>query len=262
MDAARDETDSDPTLAYTEANRVSWNAVAPKRTPEPAGFFADGGSTLDVFEVEALPDVRGRRLLHLGCGTGNDSFSWTVRGAHVTGVDISEAAVVIAQRQAAESGLDARFVAADVYALPEDLGTFDLVYVSWGVVCWLPDLDRFARIVAAHLQRGGSLLLAEHHPIWEILTVGAGRVHVTVDYFGRGQPTPHPGDDAKRPHGWTADEDFTAFLWPLSDVVMSIVRAGLRLEEFSEQSIPGLYEGLGPAAAWLPATYLIRASRT
>ncbi|MGA8117376.1 MAG: class I SAM-dependent methyltransferase [Actinocatenispora sp.] len=245
---------------HTEANRVTWNSIAPSRPPEPPEFFAGGGSTLDDCEAEALGPVTGRRLLHLQCAAGNDSLSWAVRGAQVVGVDISDVAIATATRQAATSGLDATFVAADVYDLPESIGTFDIVYASAGVVCWLPDLDRWAAIVSGRLRRGGTFLLYEHHPVWETLCVGEDGVRISTDYFGRDALDAPQLDPTKRPVGWTPQSRFRCFLWPLGDVVTALARAGLRLDLVEEHPCAEMYGGW-PSVRWLPATYLVRAFR-
>jgi SAM-dependent methyltransferase len=209
-----------------------------------------------------LPDVAGRRMLHLACANGADSISWAFLGASVTGVDSSDVAIRTATRLAAETGADARFVVADLYELPGDLRDFDVIYASAGVVCWLPDLDRWAHTIAERLRPGGTFLLNEHHPIWEVLGVrDDDRLAVTVDYFGRGVPTKQAYDQAKRPSGSTPETSFNAFVWPVSDVVMSLVRAGLRIEEFFEAPLPAMYAGLGDGADRIPAIYVIKASR-
>ncbi len=252
----------DKTLAYTAANGVSWDGIAAKRPPKPPAFFIDKGTTLDEVELALWPEVQDKRLLHLACAAGNESLSWAARGASVIGVDISKVAVDFAEQNARATGLDAQFVAADIYELPTSLGEFDLVYASWGVVCWLPDLNRWAQIVAAHLRHGGSFLLCEHHPIWEVLGVrGDGTVAVTVDYFGRSQASTDVYDQAKRPSGSTSKTVFSAFVWPVSDVVMSLSHAGLRIDEFIEMPDPDIYQGLGPAASRLPAVYFVKATK-
>jgi SAM-dependent methyltransferase len=251
----------DRILAHTRSNRISWNAIAPARPPQPPEFFLQGGTTLEDFEPGLLPDVAGKRMLHLACANGNASISWAFRGASVTGVDISDVAIEAARTLARETGADAQFVAADMYEMPEDLRNFDVIYAQAGVVCWLPDLDRWAEMIADRLRPGGTFLLNEHHPIWEVLGVRRpSEVAVTVDYFGRCQPKEQTYDQSKRPTGWTPDVSFDAFLWPVSDVVMSLVRAGLRIEEFYEAPYPNMYDGLGDdAASWLPAIYVIKA---
>lgn len=207
-----------------------------------------------------LPDVRGKRLLQLACSSGDQVLSWANRGAIATGVDISAVAIELARTKAHEAGLDVAFRQADLYALPADLGTFDVVYQSWGVVCWLPDLDRWAGILRERLAPGGEVLVCEHHPVWEVLGVrGENRVEVTVDYFGRHQATLAGYDRAKRPTGYIDGTSFAAFVWPVGDVVMSLVRAGFRLVAFFEAPAPEMYQGLGSGAERLPAVYVVKA---
>ena len=99
-------------------------------------------------EIADLGDVRGKELIHLQCHWGKDTLSWARLGAHVTGLDFSEAAVRAAVALAADIGIDARFVTADVYDAPEALGgrTFDIVYTGVGALCWLPDIARWAKV--------------------------------------------------------------------------------------------------------------------
>ncbi len=252
----------DRILAHTRSNRISWNEIAPARPQQSPEFFLQGGSTLEDYEPGQLPDVAGKRMLHLACANGNDSISWAFLGASVTGVDISDVAIKAANALARETAADARFIAADMYELPAELRDFDVIYASAGVVCWLPDLDQWARMIADRLRPGGTFLLNEHHPMWEVLGVRRpGEVAVTVDYFGRDRPTAQTYDQAKRPTGSTPETSFDAFLWPVSDVVTSLMRAGLRIDEFFEAPFPDMYDGLGDAANWLPATYVIKATR-
>jgi SAM-dependent methyltransferase len=251
----------DRILAHTRLNRVGWNEIAPARPQQPADFFLHGGSTLEDYEEAQLPDVVGKRMLHLACANGNDSISWAFLGASVTGVDISDVAIRSANALARETKADARFIVADLYELPAELRDFDVIYASAGVVCWLPDLDEWAQMIVERLRPGGTFLLNEHHPLWEVLAVRHDGVAATVDYFGRNRPTTQSYDQSKRPTGSTPDTTFDAFLWPVSDVVMSLIRAGLRIDEFFEAPFPEMYEGLGEAASWLPAIYVIKAGR-
>jgi SAM-dependent methyltransferase len=248
--------------AYTSANRLGWNEIAADRGARPAQFFRDGGCTLDDVEVRLLGDVAGTSLLHLACANGNDSLSLAARGALVTGVDISDVAVRLAQATADEAGLDARFIAADVYDLPAHLGQFDIVYMSGGGICWMPDLHRWAEIASAHIRPGGKLALFEHHPLWEILAVRDGGIALAGDYFGREPRELRHADAAKRPVGWRPDVELTTFVWPVSQVVTALIQAGLRIDTFTESAVPDMYRGLDRDPTWLPASYAIIASKT
>lgn len=192
-------------------------------------------------------------------------------GARVVGVDISMVAVEIAREQAAAAGLDAEFVAADVYDLPRSLQdeSFDIAYSSAGITCWLPDLDTWARVIRQSLRPGGTFLLDEHHPVWETVVVDPDGVRVTLDYFGRGRPHDDRPDPGKRVSGSPIEPDFVNFTWPLGDVVTALATAGLRIRTVAERADPEMYLK-GPtaptssarrAAERLPAAYLLLATK-
>jgi 2-polyprenyl-3-methyl-5-hydroxy-6-metoxy-1,4-benzoquinol methylase len=73
------------------------------------GFLA-GKDSLRAFEPGEVGDVRGKRLLHLMCHIGLDTLSWARRGAVVTGLDFSRAALDTAVSLAGRAGIgSARF---------------------------------------------------------------------------------------------------------------------------------------------------------
>jgi SAM-dependent methyltransferase len=248
--------------AMTAVNRAGWNRIAAKRSGLPIEHFRAGGISLEPFEVELAGDVAGRSVLQLGCSFGDEVLSWANLGAAATGIDISEVAIDTARERAAQAGLTAAFRRADMLDLPGDLTGFDLTYVSWGVLCWVPDLAVFAGAVATRLRPGGAFLLCEHHPVWEVLAVREdNHLAVAGDYFGRGKPNVDQ-DDAKRPEGARGEADSPAllpFVWPVSDVVMAFLHAGLRVVNLFEAPESALYSGLGDAAGRLPAYYVLKA---
>jgi SAM-dependent methyltransferase len=222
---------------YTALNRRAWNEIAAMRHKKWPGaqFFAAGGSLLEDCVVNAAGDVHGLTLLHLQCATGEDTLSWAVAGARPTGADISDAQIALAQRKAADAGLDVRFVAADIYALPAELqcATFDLVFTGGGALVWLPDIERWAGVVAAALRPGGRLLLHEEHPLASCLWIEDGKLVLEEDYFARGQPFLDTGW-RHFAGGEGARETKAQFQWPLGDIVTALARAGLRIEQLEE----------------------------
>lgn len=245
-------------------NRAGWNRIANARSGLPIERFRAGGICLEPFEVELAGDVRGKTVLQLACSYGDEVLSWANLGAVVTGVDISEVAIETARERAARARITADFRPVDMLDLPDDLANFDLIYLSWGALCWVPDLTVLAAVIAGRLRPGGALLLCEHHPVWEVLAVrGDNQLAVAGDYFGRDRPNVDQ-DDAKRPEGARGEPDAPAllpFVWPVSDVVMALLDAGLRLEKLFESPEPALYGGLGESAGLLPAYYVIKATK-
>lgn len=222
---------------YTDQNRLAWDEIAEVRHKKwrPAEFFADGGCGLCDRILAAAGDVRGMKLCHLQCATGEDTLSWANRGADATGVDISPRQISLAKRKAKDAGLSVRFVASDIYNLPEALfeTEFDIVFTGGGSVVWLPDLKRWAQVISRLLKAEGCLILDEEHPLASCMEVGDDHITIVDNYFGR-MP--------EICRGWThfsgaedAVQEKYEFTWPLGDVVTSLAQTGLRIELLDER---------------------------
>jgi 2-polyprenyl-3-methyl-5-hydroxy-6-metoxy-1,4-benzoquinol methylase len=192
--------------------------------------FKAGRNTLRPFEQEALGDVAGKSLLHLMCHFGQDTLSWARLGAEVTGVDFSAESIGFATGLASDLGLDARFLQANVYDLPEDLdGAFDLVVMTYGVLIWLPDLDEWARGVARCLKPGGTFFVAEFHPV---MTLFDEELSLGKSYFREG---PAEREVQETYAGWMSESHVqTTWPWTVAKLVTALARAGLRIEELGE----------------------------
>jgi len=108
-----------------------------------------GGSLMSAEESSALTratrgqGVEGLDVLHLQCHIGCDAITMARQGARVTGVDFSPTALSRLRALAAECGVEVATREADARELPADLDrSFDLVYATVGVLCWIDDLDR------------------------------------------------------------------------------------------------------------------------
>ncbi|MGH3146782.1 MAG: class I SAM-dependent methyltransferase [Rubrobacter sp.] len=223
---------------WREANRANWDERVPIHVSgefyDVAAFKA-GQERLQPFEIAEVGDVAGKDLLHLQCHFGIDTLSWARRGAYVTGLDFSAPAVDAARGLASDLGLDATFVRADVYeAVQATEGrTFDVVYTGRGALNWLPDLDRWARVVAALIRPGGFLYLTEFHPFTEVF--GDDDLTVENDYFQDENPRiwDEPGTyadfDADTEHNLTYEWNHT-----LGKVVSAVSAAGLHVELLGE----------------------------
>lgn len=232
---------SDLAAEWRELNRAHWDERVPIHLD--GGFYDVAGfrsrrDVLRAFEVAEVGDVTGRRLVHLQCHFGLDTLSWAGRGATTVGLDFSVPAVEAARALAAEIGMDSRFVAADVYDAVEALDgeTFDIVYTGLGALCWLPDLTRWAQVVARLLSPGGFLYLAEFHPFADILDDDDGRT-VTHDYFDAG---PHVWTDAGSyadPSAATSRNTTVQHNHQLGTVISAIAAAGLRIDLLREHDL-------------------------
>lgn len=256
-----------PYKALHEENRQAWNAATVAHNShkaDQAAFLRGGGNTLFPEELALLGDIAGRSLLHLQCNAGQDTLSLAQLGATVTGVDISDEAIAFARQLAADTGIAATFERADLYAWLADAAAagrqFDVVFCSYGFLCWLSDLDRWARGIAAMLKPGGRFVAIEFHPFSMVFDFDWAR---KSDYSGGGKPQSWPtgvGDyvamagEALTPSGWVAGvSDFRnpypghEWHWGLAETVTALLDAGLTLTTLREYPYANgarLFEGM------------------
>ncbi|HKY94959.1 MAG TPA: class I SAM-dependent methyltransferase, partial [Kiloniellales bacterium] len=139
----------DATHSYA-LNKARWDEVVALHVASPfygVKAFLAGRRTLSGIEQRELGSVAGKRLVHLQCHFGLDTLTLARMGATVTGLDFSEKGVAQARRLAEEAGLEARFVLGNVYDAPTLLGErYEVAFVSWGAINWLPDIEGWARV--------------------------------------------------------------------------------------------------------------------
>lgn len=154
---------------FFEANRELWNSRVSKHVSSDfydVNTFRNGKTSLNPPELALLPGLNGKSLLHLQCHFGMDTLSLARMGAVVTGVDISDEAITAAEKLRDETGLKGRFIACNLYDLPQHLDEqFDFVFTSYGTIGWLPDLDRWAALISRYLKPGGRFIIADFHPV-------------------------------------------------------------------------------------------------
>ena len=270
---------------YRTVNRANWDERAPAHAASPDygfdRFVADPGHLSHVvrFDLPLLGDIAGLRGVHLQCHIGTDTISLARLGAAMTGVDFSARSLEQARRLAAAAGPPVEYVESDVYDAPAALGgaTFDLVYTGVGALCWLPDVRRWARTVAALLRPGGRLFIREGHPVlWSLDYDRDDDLLVLAEpYFERVEPQVYeePGTyvstDAEFTHNRTLEWNHG-----LGDIVTAVLEAGMTITGLVEhqsvpwQALPGRMTLL-PGDEWqlsdrperLPHTYTLQAVR-
>ncbi|MEV6818514.1 class I SAM-dependent methyltransferase [Nocardiopsis dassonvillei] len=243
-----------PDPSWTENNRRMWDARVGHHVRSEwydLDGFLNGRLALDDIERAGVGDVHGRSLLHLQCHFGLGTLSWARLGAEAVGVDFSPAAITQARELAHTLTIPARFVRADVTTMRLER-LFDVVFTSWGVLMWLPDITAWAQTVATHLRPGGRFFVAEGHPhlfLWDD-TPGHGGYRPRNPYFAHHQPV----IDSEA--GSYVDADIQLGLpqyrWnhPLSEVVTALANAGLRITALREY----------PRIPWRPLPWMEPAS--
>lgn len=235
------------TRRMMEAIEANWDARTPIHAAsqfygvdsrDPAFWFAD-------FEWDDLGDLDGRDVLHLQCHLGTETAAFAQRGARAVGLDLSGAAIDEARRLAARKGRPIEFVRANVFDATTALAgrRFDVVYTGKGALVYVPDLERWARVVADLLRPGGMLYVVEFHPVLASLGLvpredDGDTLRLRHDYLpGRG-----PAEvDSPRTYtdGPSLDGPTLSYEWPhgLGELVNAVVGAGLRVTSLRETEL-------------------------
>lgn len=219
-----------------DGNRAFWDELTPvhMRSYGVERFLA-GERWLPQEILDEVGDVNGLSLLHLQCHFGLDSLAWVRQGAEVTGVDFSPLGIDAARKLSKQANLPARFVCSDIYDLPEHFnGQFDVIFTSIGVLCWLKDLDAWARVIADFLKPGGFFYIMDGHPLLYTFD-DEGEWRFILSYFNNAEPYVWDGENADYmdPSYKTTAVTYE-WQWAASDIINAVIRAGLRLEFFNE----------------------------
>ena len=230
-----------------QANRVGWNEGAQAYEDDLQDrieFLRTGGANFCPPEYAYLQDLQSwcRRAIHLQCAGGTDTLSLVNLGAHeVIGVDISERMLAVARQKSEALGANASWVHSDVLQTPHDLDlTADLVYTGRGALCWIMDIEAWAKVVARLLRPKGRLYVFEGHPFSTLWSLESDHFELDPefgDYFNKepladaGWPETYIGDlgKPKQEHATKYERQ-----WTLGDIVNAVISAGLTIQRLEE----------------------------
>lgn len=216
-------------LDYLATNKAAWDMRTNTHIVSEfynVNGFLDGNTSLNEIELTELPDVEGKTLLHLQCHFGLDTLSWARKGAIVTGVDFSPVAIEQANQIKVASKLKAQFICSDVYAFGSRVNTnYDIVFTSYGALCWLPCITKWAETVATCLKPGGRFYIVEFHPTY-YLTAGYCYFHSSEpDVEEEGTYTENGSDNISKIATWAHT---------LSDVANALINVGIQIDRINE----------------------------
>ena len=224
-----------PERNYIEINRQSWNNRTDTHLKSEfydlAGFLRGKNSLKDI-ELALLGEIKGKRILHLQCHFGQDTISLGRLGAEVTGVDFSDKAIQRAKQIAKDTNSRAEFLCFDIYDLTNHLDKqFDIVFTSYGTIGWLPDLDKWAKVVSAFLKTNGRLVFVEFHPV--VWMFDNNFEKIAYRYFNSGAIVEtESGTYADRNADIT--QEFVMWNHGLGEVINSLTGNGLEINSLDE----------------------------
>lgn len=222
-------------IDYIEINKHSWNNRT--ETHLESDFydlkgFLNGNTSLNKIELELLGDVKGKTILHLQCHFGQDSISLSRLGAKVVGVDLSDKAIENARLLAQKTNSDAQFICCDLYDLENHLeNQFDIVFTSYGTITWLPDLNKWAKLISKFLKPMGTFLFVEFHPFVWMFDDEFEKIH--YNYFNVA-PIMETENGTYANKEATITQSYVTWNHSLSEVMSSLLNEGISMSHFQE----------------------------
>jgi ubiquinone/menaquinone biosynthesis C-methylase UbiE len=255
---------------YIEANRKMWNETADIHaqgyvTELLERVMAPNFSTFDDIEKRIFAQIglKDKAVIQLGCNNGRELISVKKAGAgRCVGIDVSDKFIAQARQLARLGNVEVEFVRTSVYDLPHEYDRqFDLVYITVGVLRWLPDLDAFFGVTSRLLKTGGHVFIYEMHPILNMFDADKG-LAVEASYF-RAEPFMEeersdyfdPSQIVKTVSYW--------FPHKLSDVIGGCLRHRLSLTHFEEHGhdLSAVYAAFEHLAKKPPLSYSLVAKK-
>jgi ubiquinone/menaquinone biosynthesis C-methylase UbiE len=218
-----------------EINKETWNKktdIHIRSDFYDMNGFLNGNTSLNEIELKLLGNIKGKRVLHLQCHFGQDTISLQKLGASVVGIDLSDNAIKTAKEIATQVNSNSSFICCNIYDLPNYLNEeFDIVYTSYGTISWLPDMDKWAKIISRFLKPNGKFIFVEFHPV--VWMFDDRFEKVGYDYF-------NTGAIIETESGTYADKSApitqTSVNWnhSISEVVNALLKNGLTLNALEE----------------------------
>lgn len=237
------------TKEYLERNRSAWEKKVDfdvlSEYYDVEGFLT-GKNMLDKLETDGLGAINNKSVLHLQCYFGLEALTLAKLGANVTGLDFCRNAISKAYELKEKTGIDAQFVCADVYDASKMLDSeFDLIFSSYGSICWLPDLSKWVENIFSLLKPGGSFFLLDFHPLLISFNLLRNKT-IKFSYFNNEDPVKliRTGTYADL----NAKVKTTEYNWnhSISEIITTFIKQGMQIQDFKEypfiplNAFPGL----------------------
>jgi SAM-dependent methyltransferase len=245
-------------------NQRGWNEVAPM-------FY--GGTALPNYgplavtedEIRLIPDLRGKRVLELGCGSGHTLvYLWENKNAsELWGLDFSEEQIRFTKELLVNKSIPAKLFLSSMDenpGIPENY--FDLV-VSIYSLGWTPDISCTITLVHSYLKPGGVFIFSWEHPVYHCLEYddNLGKYIFERPYV-KEEPQVHPS--------WKGAE-MVIHSRKLSTYLNALVRSGLVLEQVIESEpnlnlareqdfAPEKWYSV-PRSRLMPTTFIVKAKK-
>ncbi|MEI6731302.1 MAG: class I SAM-dependent methyltransferase [archaeon] len=234
---------------YTEGNRKAFNEANVFHNKAKGDYYKNkflekDFTALDDLEKQIFQkiNVKGKKIAQLCCNNGRELISIIKLGAKEgTGFDISDAAIADAKEFADIAKVNCDFICTDVYSIGEKYSNvFDIIYISAGSLNWLPNIEKFFKVINRLLKKGGRLFIYEIHPFSEVFASSDNNkfdsnnpYKITKSYFDNSAQMQETGIDYIGKEKYKSETNYW-FTHTMSDIINGCIRNDIRITELKE----------------------------
>ena len=224
-------------------------------------------NTFDKVEQEIFSsklDITGKNIIQIGCNDGTELINLKKKGAHYClGVDISENFIKHAKTLSKVSRYKVDFICTSIYDIDKNhFGKFDLIYITVGVLGWMPNLLHLFNVASKLLVREGQVFIYEQHPILGMFNPEPPHI-IDSSYFKE-----KPFKDEKLPEyiDKSGLGKATSYWFPYktADILMACVNNGIQITHFDEHEheISDTYKILENRESSFPLSFTLIGRKT
>lgn len=212
-------------------------------------------------------EIDGKDVEQFGCNNGREFISLKNLGAKTAvGFDISDAAIDEARALARHARVGCDFIRTDIHDIPADYyNKFDLLYISIGVLDWMPDLYQYFEIAARLMRTGGIVLIYEMHPFLRMVDEPRQEAPVQLkeSYFGK-EPWVDTDSLDHYAHADYQSRPNYNLPYTVSGLIMAFIKNGIRIEymEEFEKDISCCFTAIEKLKPGLPMSFILIGKKT
>ena len=220
-----------------DSNKHAWSQLSKDHYLTFKKFLLESRHKFNRYIQNEIGDLSGKKIIHLQCNTGADTILLARMGESAVGVDLVPDNVFYAKKLAEDLNItNVDFIESDIMKLMDKHNEkYDVVFVSEGAIGWLPDLKQWGKTIRHLLKDDGFFYIFDCHPFFLMMDEGKiadNIMDIKYPYFGKEPDV----DDAIGGYASETKYGVKSYYWmyTVSDVVNSLISAGLHIHYFNE----------------------------
>jgi ubiquinone/menaquinone biosynthesis C-methylase UbiE len=178
--------------------------------------------------LNLLGSVKGKKILEIGCGGGQNSIAFAKQGAIATGLDLSEEQLEFAKKLAERERVNVEFIKGDMADMKGiESNNFDIVYTACAV-CYAP-IEKTFKEVCRVLKKNGLFIFSEIHPFYNLFSYSDFTLEKS--YFNTGYSE---NDWWYEQNGKNLKAISAGFSYKVSDYHNVLIESGFKIEKVLE----------------------------